>query len=952
MASPCTSLAAATDSESLAWIDASAAALAALAFGSGDGKITPDLTQLRHLALLPGDALDLDLDDPTQRRFGDYELLELIGQGGMGVVYRARQASLDREVALKLLAAGPWASRDFIERFQLEARNAARMQHPNIVAIYETGEAEGLHFFSMRLVRGQSLAAELSANGPFEVRRAARMLRTVAEAVAYAHSLGVLHLDLKPGNVLLDENGTPLVADFGLARRVDGALVLENEEISGTPAYMAPEQAEAHTGTISAATDVWGLGAILYELSTGEPPFRAATAYDTLQRIIECRLTRPRALAPKLPADFEAIVLKCLAKDPADRYESARQLADDLGRFGEGRAVEARPLNAPQKIVRWILREPRLALASTLLVAALVGGLVATTREWRRAEGNAERAEAVRQFLAGVFEHASPDENKGQPFTAHQLLEIGEKQLAADSGAHPAIEADITSLLGRLYIGVSDFQRSEILLQRAHAMLADLRVPDDVRARVFLGMALIENESGSYDAALTHAKASLALLESASTRNPQDIASAHLVTASALVRKGDASAERYLRASLAGDEKALGANNPSVADQEVQLGNLLARHGRFDEAEASFRRAIAAFTATYGAVSNGVAHALNEMSNMLEDKGDLAGAEAALNEALRIRMATVGPDHHDTIAVESNLFWLIEYEGRYEEAVPRRLALLDRATRAGQLHEQDRATVLASLGKDYRELGRFDDAVATLRDAVAVVDRLEGSGSMIAAPIRRQLGLAEMLTGDYAAAERTLRATLEVMRAHDPPTTPTLNFLRADIGKLLRLQHKVAESLAELVAANEALAKISTPTNMSRPLALSELALTEIEAGDVEAASRTADDALDYARKAYPANHYMLGLPLFAVGSARLAAGRAGDAEPLLREALRVRTPPHPESDPRVLEVKVALVAALTRLGERDEAQRLRTQVEAELRTLRTPYGADLRRRLADAGKT
>ncbi|MEO5560804.1 MAG: serine/threonine-protein kinase, partial [Dokdonella sp.] len=203
----------------LAWLGEPGAAIAELAFGRARTSAEGGLVTTRHLALLPVDSLDLDLGDAQQRQFGDYELLELIGEGGMGVVYRARQGSLDREVAVKLLAAGPWASREFVERFRREAQNAARMQHPNIVAIYEVGSAEELHFFSMRLVRGESLAATIRREGPFDPQRTASLMRTVAEALAYAHSLGVLHLDLKPANILLDENGEPHVADFGLARR-------------------------------------------------------------------------------------------------------------------------------------------------------------------------------------------------------------------------------------------------------------------------------------------------------------------------------------------------------------------------------------------------------------------------------------------------------------------------------------------------------------------------------------------------------------------------------------------------------------------------------------------------------------------------------------------------------------------------------------------------------------
>jgi len=352
----------------------------------------------RHLALLPKETLELDLSDPAQRMFGGYELLELIGEGGMGVVYRARQTGLDREVAVKLLAAGPWASTEFIERFRREAQNAARMQHPNIVAIYEVGDAEELQFFSMRLVRGDSLAAVLRRDGKMPALRAAQLLRTIAEAVDYAHRLGVLHLDLKPANVLLDETGTPHVADFGLARRLDQGLAADNNEVSGTPSYMAPEQATAGSQRITQATDIWGLGAVLYELVTGEPPFLASTAHGTLRLVVEGMLRNPRRYTPNLPLDLEAIILKCMSRDVARRYASGRALAEDLTRFIEGRAVSARPLNGLQRTARWTRREPKLATTALLALLALLAGLAATTQQWRRAESNRERAEAEKHI--------------------------------------------------------------------------------------------------------------------------------------------------------------------------------------------------------------------------------------------------------------------------------------------------------------------------------------------------------------------------------------------------------------------------------------------------------------------------------------------------------------------------------------------------------------------------
>ncbi len=363
-------------------------AMADLAFGSLTVGTVP--VEGGHLAFLSPDALELDLNDPLQRRFGDYELIELIGEGGMGVVYRARQHSLDRDVAVKLLAAGPWASHSFIERFRREAQNAARMQHPNIVAIYEVGSADDMHFFSMRLINGPSLAAQLKQEKKFAPKRAAALVRTIAEAVDYAHRLGVLHLDLKPANVLIDENGAPHVADFGLARRLEqGLLAADNHEVSGTPSYMAPEQAVTGSQRITPATDIWGLGAILYELVTGAPPYLGDSPQATLKLVLDGAMRPPRDLVPTLPQDLAAIIDKCMARETAHRYASARALADDLGRFLENRAVQARSLSRPQKFVRWAQRQPVVALLSLLFVVSLIIGIVGVTTQWQRAEHNA-----------------------------------------------------------------------------------------------------------------------------------------------------------------------------------------------------------------------------------------------------------------------------------------------------------------------------------------------------------------------------------------------------------------------------------------------------------------------------------------------------------------------------------------------------------------------------------
>jgi tRNA A-37 threonylcarbamoyl transferase component Bud32 len=286
----------------------------------------------------------------TARTFGDYDLLDELGRGGMGVVYKARQRSLQRTVALKMILRGEFATPEDLVRFQAEARAAARLEHPNIVSVYDAGQCDGQAYFTMRQVEGQTLADLLSA-GPMKARDAARCLAVISRAVHYAHENGILHRDLKPSNVLIDREGRPHVTDFGLAKWVTGTADAPRAGptlsggIVGTPAYMAPEQISHQRGKPSAASDVYSLGVILYEMLTGRPPFQAATPVDTLLLVLDQDPVRPRLLNPKVDPDLEVICLKCLQKEPALRYSSAAALAADLEAFLKGETLSVRSIH-------------------------------------------------------------------------------------------------------------------------------------------------------------------------------------------------------------------------------------------------------------------------------------------------------------------------------------------------------------------------------------------------------------------------------------------------------------------------------------------------------------------------------------------------------------------------------------------------------------------------------
>jgi WD40 repeat protein len=323
--------------------------------------------------------------------FGDYELLEEIARGGQGVVFKAWQRSLNRPVALKVILAGRFASPAEVRHFRTGAENAAGLDHPNIVPIYEVGEHQGQPFFSMKLVEGGSLRGHGQS---FDARRAAELLRCVAQAVEHAHQRGILHLDLKPANVLLDAQGQPHVTDFGLAKRLgDGGWLTQSHALAGTPGYMAPEQARGEGGELTTATDVYGMGAILYELLTGRPPFRAETMLGTIEQVLRDEPVPPSRLRPGVPRDLEVICLKCLCKEPAGRYSSAGALAADLRRFLTGEPIAARRVGAWERGVKWLRRHPApaaLTAVSALAVLALVGVVVGQSYNARLASTNAQ----------------------------------------------------------------------------------------------------------------------------------------------------------------------------------------------------------------------------------------------------------------------------------------------------------------------------------------------------------------------------------------------------------------------------------------------------------------------------------------------------------------------------------------------------------------------------------
>src|SRR5262249_5563460 len=307
------------------------------------------------LGLLEEDEASVESDVARMpKEFDDYELLQEIGRGGQAVVYRARQKSLNRTVALKVFGLGQWATQSHLRRFRLEAEAAARLDHPSIVPIHEIGERDGYCYFSMNLIEGGQLD-EIVGREPIPVRRAAELIAKLARTVHYAHEHGILHRDIKPGNILLDAKGEPHLTDFGLARLVESeSTVTRTLEVLGTPSYMAPEQAAGGTTKLTSATDVYGLGAVLYQLLTGHPPFAGGTTYETIKLLVETEAPAPRRWNSKVDRDLSTICLKCLEKGPQRRYSSALAVAQDLERWLKHEPIQARRTGIAARGKKWL----------------------------------------------------------------------------------------------------------------------------------------------------------------------------------------------------------------------------------------------------------------------------------------------------------------------------------------------------------------------------------------------------------------------------------------------------------------------------------------------------------------------------------------------------------------------------------------------------------------------
>jgi tetratricopeptide (TPR) repeat protein len=651
------------------------------------------------------DASELPVTAPATAKkppgFGDYELLEELARGGMGVVYKARQISLNRIVALKLISAGTLATQDLVKRFKAEAEAAASLSHPNIVPIYEIGEHQGQHYFSMALIEGpnlfQALAQARSAEsaaanqGPpsradsFAPRQAARLVATIARAVHYAHQRGVLHRDLKPGNILLDPQGQPHLTDFGLAKLVQADSTLtRTHAVLGTPAYMAPEQARGDTRDVTTTADVYGLGAVLYETLTGKPPFSGTTPIETIRQALEEEPRRPSVLNPAVDRDLEAICLKCLEKTSARRYASAEALADDLDAWLRQEPVQARPANTAYRLQKAFRRHKLVFAGVAGIVAALLLGLIGTTVGlWRAklaehkagekallAQQEAEKARAVKDFLVEQVLGVNPYMEGAADPSRRVLVEKVEREIGERFASRPEIEADLRFALATAFSGIGDTVGHLRQVERAYQIrrsLFGLTNSDTLHA--LSAVAALYHDVGHKEESEKLFREGLAVVRA----SPHSLSEgeAHLLCEYGNLRANDGQLAEGLTLLQEGIPALRRTADPKSWRFQTKLAwlpALIADAGRVEEAEAMFTEQLRERERIFGPEHPMTAQLRKAQAAFFQKLGRLDQAASGYERAIPVYYGSIGSNHWMTCQAETDLAHVYEQQGRIQDA--------------------------------------------------------------------------------------------------------------------------------------------------------------------------------------------------------------------------------------------------------------------------------------------
>ncbi len=727
---------------------------------------------------------------PLPARIGDYRIVRKLGEGGMGVVYEAEQQHPKRPVALKVIRGGRYVDEHHVRLFEREAQTLARLKHPGIAAIYESGRTEeGQHFFAMELVRGETLAQHLGrrvepahAVGE-ELRYRLRLMQHLCEAVAYAHQRGVIHRDLKPANVLVARESAPAsgsqsqaaaeikILDFGLARITDvdvavSTILTDVGAVQGTIPYMSSEQIRGNPDEIDLRTDVYSLGVLMYEMLTGRLPLEVKRLPLPEAARVICEKA-PEAIskdwsgAQKLDADVATIVLKALEKEPSRRYQSASALSEDIERYLTDQPILARPPSAAYQLRKLMSRHRAAFVAGMSALAMLIGFAVTMTvqaeriaRARDRANEEAETAKQVSEFLVGLFEVSDPFEARGNTITAREILDKGAEKIERELKGQPLVQARMMDTMGKVYTSLGLHDTAEPLLRKA--------------------LSIREEGLGP-----TH----------------PDVAETLTSLGRSLQVKGELEeAIRVLRTALDIRDKVLAPGTVDAGWSRYFLGSTLAVAGHYQEARPLLEQARKIFATALGPDHWAVAWCLNDLGRSYENMGDYAAARPFYAEALRIKEKLYGRDHPDVGIGLNNVGFVLAHLGDYQSAEP----LIERALRINEINfgsdHPATADSFHSLGDLLRLQGRFMEARPALERALSIQSKTLDSDAPPLALTLDSLARVLQALGETGHAEEHFRRALAIREKAFPPGDPSIADTLEGYASLLRATGRAAQA--------------------------------------------------------------------------------------------------------------------------------------------------------------
>ena len=771
----------------------------------------------------PSSAPEAGPAPPAGLEVPGFEIEALLGRGGMGVVYRARERALNRTVALKMVLAGVHATPEQLARFRAEAEAAARLQHPNLVQIHSVGEHDGRPVLVLEHVAGESLARALGGV-PQPGRAAARLVEVLARAVHHAHGRGIIHRDLKPSNILLTRDGTPKIADFGLAKFLDGlAERTDSGSVFGTPSYMAPEQAGGGSRRIGPATDVYALGAILYEAITGRPPFRAESSLDTLQQVLAVEVVPPSRLVSRLPRDLETICLKCLEKEPTRRYATAEALAEDLRRFRLGRPIAARPAGPLERAWRWCRRNPGVAIltgsVAGLLVAGVIG-LAAVAAEQARsnarlmkandeikralaearaakgatdvalgqAEESRQQADAVSSFLVEAFRSADPWQD-GRSVRVADVLDRAAQRLDRVFDGSPATKGALLNALGETYHGLGLYDRAETAHRKARAVRESALGPDHphtLQSRDNLAAAY--RGTGRTGEAIHLQEETVRLCEMRlGPDHPRTLRSRDNLAA---IYRGAGKVEEAIRlheGTLGLRQAKLGPDHPDTLISRNGLAAAYGAAGLTAQAVALHEGTLGLRQAKLGPDHPDTLISRNNLACAYLNAGRTAEGSRLLEGTLALMETKLGPDHPHTLAARDNLAGAYESLGRWAAAEPLRREALARRRQSARPESPYLAGELEGLGRNLLNQAKWSEAEALLREGLEIRETRKFRDDWTRFRAMSLLGGVLLAQGRYAEAQRLIVPGYEGLKARAAKIPAPENCLPEAAERVVRL---------------------------------------------------------------------------------------------------------------------------------------------------------------------